>query len=105
MSDQCKQAYIGRTSTIVAAALHLFPTIAHADIIWGPLLLARGVSAWPSVVTGLIVEFFFVRWLFGIDISRALLADLSMNAVSSCLGLVVWRFAYPPLSEALLSAI
>ena len=72
---------------------------ASADFIWPPVVLARGVSSWPVIATGLLVEFPFVRLAFRVSFGRAALATVAMNAASFALGFPIWRWIFTPLSN------
>ena len=75
-----------RTACLVVAA---FPVTALADVVWPALYLETRLFSWWAIGLGLLVEFFFVRWLFGLSVKRALLADFSANAISSAVGLIL----------------
>lgn len=75
-----------RTAYLAAVAI---PSVAVADVVWPALYLETRLFSWWAIGLGLLVEFFFVRWLFGLSVKRALVADFSANAISSAVGLIL----------------
>jgi len=67
----------------------LLPATALANVVWPALYLETRLFSWWAIGIGLLVEFFFLRWLFGLSYKQAALADLSANAVSAVTGLVL----------------
>jgi hypothetical protein len=53
------------------------------------LYLEERLFSWWAIGIGLLIEFFFVRWLFRLNICRAVLATLAANAVSALAGVVL----------------
>lgn len=81
------------------AGLLAIPSIACADMVWPALILETRLFSWWAISVGLIVEYFFVRKLFGLAPKRAAIADLSANAVSAVAGIllipvagIAWEF-------------
>lgn len=72
----------------VAVAAFL-PALAHANVVWPALYLETRLFSWWAILIGLLVEFFFIRWLFGLSVSRAALADVSANSASAILGVAL----------------
>jgi hypothetical protein len=60
-----------------------------ADVIWPAILLEERLFSWWAIVLGLAVEFFFVRWLTALNLRMCVIADLSMNAASALLGIIL----------------
>lgn len=70
-----------------------------ADVVWPALFLEQRLFSWWAISLGLVVEFFFVRWLTALSLRKCIIADLSMNAASALLGLllipvagIAWEF-------------
>ena len=64
-----------------------------ADVIWPALFVEdRLFSLWP-ICLGLLVEFFFVRWLTTLSLGRCVVADCTMNAISALLGIFLLPIA------------
>ena len=70
-----------------------------ADVVWPALFLESRLFSWWAIGLGLVVELFFVRWLTALDWRKSIIANLTMNAASSLLGIVliplmgiVWEF-------------
>jgi hypothetical protein len=61
---------------------------ALADVVWPSLFLAERMLSWWIIAAGLVIEFFFVRWLTGAVPGRAALMTLVMNAISTAAGVV-----------------
>jgi hypothetical protein len=84
---------------VFGAGLLAIPAIACANMVWPALYLETRLFSWWAISVGLVVEYFFVRKLFGLAPKRAAIADLSANAVSAVAGIVlipvggiVWEF-------------
>jgi hypothetical protein len=67
----------------------LFPATAYANVIWPALYLETRLFSWWAIGIGLVIEFFFVKWLFNLSAKRALFADISANTISSIAGIVL----------------
>ncbi len=74
---------------LVVAALLAMPAAAYANLVWPALYLETRLFSWWAISVGLVVEYLFVRWLFGLAPSRAAIADLSVNAASAVVGVVL----------------
>jgi hypothetical protein len=82
---------------------------ALADVVWPALIVESRILSWWVIGFGLIVEFFFVRWLFSLPWSRAALATVTANAVSAILGIpliplsgIIWELFPGSIYMALL---
>lgn len=64
-------------------------TLLIADIIWPALVVEPRLSSWWAIGSGLLVEFFFVRRLTTLDLKMSAVADLTMNAASALLGILL----------------
>jgi len=51
------------------------------------------LHAWPAIVLGLAVEFFFVRKITTLRFRMCIVATVCMNALSAVLGLLIYIFA------------
>jgi hypothetical protein len=60
-----------------------------SDMVWPALLLEGRILTWWAILAGLIVEYFFVRRITDLSLSRAALADIAMNAGSALLGILL----------------
>jgi hypothetical protein len=72
---------------------------ATADMVWPALYLETRILTWWTIGLGLIIEFFFVRWLFALSIRKAVIATVIANAVSAVAGVpliplagIAWDF-------------
>jgi hypothetical protein len=61
-----------------------------ADVVWPALYLHDRLYSWWGVGLGIVIEFFFIRWLTGLPAWPALRVTLVVNAISSVIG----YFAY-----------
>ena len=59
-----------------------------ADVVWPSLILVGSLYTWWIIGVGLIIEFFFVRWLTRAEPLKAALMTIVMNAISSCVGFI-----------------
>jgi hypothetical protein len=57
------------------------------DVVWPALFLEQRLFSWWAIGLGLLIEFFFVRWLTTLNLRMCAVADLSMNAASAVLGM------------------
>ena len=87
-----------RMKTVAFVSFSLLAATASADAFWPPVVLAYGVSSWPIVATGLLVELPFVLWAYRLSLKRAAVATAAMNAASFLVGIPVWRWLFSPLS-------
>lgn len=60
-----------------------------ADVVWPALFLEQRLFSWWAIGLGLLAEFFFVRWLTTLTVRQGIVADLSMNAASALLGIIL----------------
>lgn len=65
------------------------PVYAYADVVWPALYLEQGLTSWASICAGLVVEFFFIRKIFSLTIKKALIVDVTANAASVALGIIL----------------
>ena len=63
-------------------------------MIWpGLYLMLVPLNAWPTIMLGLAVEFFFVRKITTLNLRMCITATICMNAASSVLGVIIYLFA------------
>lgn len=60
-----------------------------ADVIWPALLLAARMRSLTPILTGLLLELLILRYIFPLGWKKALIIDLSMNAISSLAGAIL----------------
>ena len=72
---------------ILVVWLLLIPTVAYANMVWPALYLETRLFTWWAISVGLVVEYLFVRHLFSLEPKRAVIADVSANAVSAIAGI------------------
>lgn len=70
-------------------ALCLLPTAAYANVVWPAVYLEARLFSWWAIAIGLLVEFFFIKWLFTLPAKKASIAAISANAVSAVAGLII----------------
>ena len=68
-------------------------TLIIADIVWPALVVEQRLFSWWAIGSGLLVEFFFVRWLTTLDVKMSAVADLTMNGASALLGILLLPLA------------
>lgn len=69
--------------------LLLLPTAAYANVVWPALYLETRLFSWWAISIGLLVEFFFIKWLFNLPSKKASIATVSANAVSAVAGVIL----------------
>lgn len=74
---------------LLVAALPALPAAAYANVVWPALYLETRLFSWWAISVGLVIEYLFVRGLFGLAPGRAALADISANAASAVVGVVL----------------
>jgi len=74
---------------LLVCALFLFPVLTYANVVWPALYLETRLFSWWAISIGLLIEFFFVRWLFSLSQKQAIIASVSANAVSAVAGIVL----------------
>ena len=62
---------------------------AYADVVWPALYLISRMVTWWSISLGLIVEYLFVRELTQFGVVKSIIVDISMNAASCLLGIIL----------------
>lgn len=71
------------------ATLLALPAVTYANVVWPALYLETRLFSWWAISVGLVIEYLFVRRLFGLDPTRAAIADISANAASAVVGVVL----------------
>jgi hypothetical protein len=87
------------TRVLLGVALSLVAAPVIADMVWPALYLETRLFTWWTIGLGLLIEFFFVRWLFALPIRKAAVATVVANAVSALAGVpliplvgIIWEF-------------
>lgn len=105
---------------LTGLALLTVPVLAHANMVWPSIYLEERMFTWWGIVLGLVIEYPFVRHLFGLAPSRALTADVAANVVSAVAGIALipvsgmfwetgpgtlyrWAFGWEPFGGASLA--
>src|ERR1700756_2632395 len=88
-----------RWAVFAGAILCLASLPGYADVVWPALFLETRLITWWTIALGLLIEFFFVRWLFSLTAKKAAIATVVANAVSALLGIplipiagIAWEF-------------
>lgn len=66
-----------------------FPNPMLANFVWAGLILVSWLLAVPVILIGLGIEYFFVQKLTGFSVKRSIFADVTMNAISLLLGVLL----------------
>ncbi len=74
---------------LMVLALLVVAVPARADVVWPALYLENRLVTWWVIGLGLVVEYLFVRQLFGFGVKRAVIADALMNLASTLLGILL----------------
>ena len=64
-------------------------TPAYADLVWPALFLINRMVTWWAITVGLLVEYLFVRRWTKFSVGKSVIVDVSMNATSTLLGLLL----------------
>jgi hypothetical protein len=88
-----------KTILIILSSL-LFPAVTYANVVWPALYAETKISSLPIILASLLIEFFFFKWLFKIDIKNAFFYTITANIASGIAGLflrplsgIVWEFS------------
>ena len=75
-----------------------------ADVVWPALFLEMRLLAWWVILTGLLAEWPFVRFLTHFSWKKAFIGNVAMNAASTLIGIILlpaagigWEFAAEPI--------
>jgi hypothetical protein len=66
----------------------LWPSVAHANVVWPALFLGQKLMTPFPILFGLIVEYLAIRSITGFPIGKSILVTFVMNLVSSVVGIV-----------------
>ncbi len=66
-----------------------FSVPAYADVVWPALYLVSRMVSWWAILTGLIIEYLFVRKLTNFSVSKSIIANVCMNTASTILGMIL----------------
>lgn len=59
-----------------------------ANVVWPALYAEEKVSSIPIIALSLVIEFFFFRQLFGLNLQKAVLYTLAANVASGLIGYI-----------------
>jgi hypothetical protein len=68
---------------VVLLLLAASPIPVLADVVWPALYLETRIFTWWDIATGLLVEYFFIHWLFPLTPQRTAFATVGANAAST----------------------
>ena len=69
--------------------IFLLSTPAFADVVWPSLYIATGMASIKVIITGLLIEMFFVKFFTDTHWLKAAIITVVMNAVTCLLGIVL----------------
>ena len=85
--------------TIMFFLFIAFSSITYANVVWPALYLEQRSLSWWIILTGLIIEFVFIKLITKYSLLKSAVIDISMNLASSLLGLllipiagIAWEF-------------
>jgi len=67
----------------------MFPSVTYANVVWPALYTETKVSSVSIILLSLVIEFFFFKWLFKLDIKKAIYYAILANIASGVFGLVL----------------
>jgi hypothetical protein len=73
----------------LAAVLASAPDSALANVVWPEIYFSERLVDWWVIAAGLVIEFFFLWWLYRLPLWKTLAADVVANAVSALFGALV----------------
>lgn len=73
-------------AALIATFVCALPGAALANVLWPELILVRRMSAWWVIGAGLIIEFFFLWWMFRLPLWKTAAADIVANGASALIG-------------------
>ena len=86
--DKSSLIYL-RTIMMAVVAIALFPAIVHADIIWPAIIIEEKLLSVWAIGIGLIIELGVLYWGFNLGLKKAIYVDVSMNLISTLLGIIL----------------
>ena len=69
--------------------IFILSTPVFADVVWPSLYIATGMTGMKVIITGLLIEVFFVKFFTDIHWLRAAIITVVMNTVTCLLGIVL----------------
>ena len=86
MTTKNKSLYL----ILALLTLALFhPATASANVVWPALYLETRLVTWWAIGLGLIIELIFLALWFDFTLKKAIVADVTMNVVSTLLGIIL----------------
>lgn len=74
--------------TILVLLLFVASKAAYADVVWPALYLEeRILSFWPIII-GLAIEFWFIKYVFSLNIKKSAIATFAANFLSTIVGVI-----------------
>ena len=70
-----------------------FSSLAYANVVWPSLYLAGRTITWAPILIGLTVEYFFIRRFTDFETKKAVIAVITMNAISALVGIYPIAFS------------
>lgn len=78
-----------QTLFLTGLLLMVIPSVVYADMVWPALYTETKLSSVPIILLSLVIEFFFYKWLFEINVKKSVYYTVLANSVSGVLGLVL----------------
>ena len=66
-----------------------FPAVTYANMVWPSLYLETRLFTWWAITLGLVVEYLFVRKLFEVPITKAIIGTFLANLLSAVAGIIL----------------
>ena len=97
----------------VLVSIILFSKLAYADMVWPAMFLGSKLTSWWVILSGLVIEYFFVLPLTKFNLKQSFVIDITMNLVSTILGYLLillfgmgaGLFPFPWLATFILAVI
>jgi hypothetical protein len=75
-----------RNIVLLLLSCLVFPAVTYANMVWPALYAETKISSIPIILLSLILEFIFFKWLFQINIKKAIYYTVIANIASGTLG-------------------
>ena len=81
-----QRGFVGKSLVFILCFL---PSVAYANAVWPALYLETRLFSWWAISFGLLVELFFIKWLFALSIKKTVIATVSANIISALAGVIL----------------
>lgn len=78
-----------KSSIILSLCFVLMPITASANMVWPSLYIVKGLSSWYIILSGLVIEFTFIKIFAKQTYLKSIFISFIMNMISTVVGFVL----------------